>query len=478
MALDLDLVRPTTPCAPHIVPLSPIDQIMVRVYVTCIFCFPLPLGTDHQTLCSRLKGGLSLTLSEIPFIGGCIVPEEGDRGRLQILVGEGYGIRFSYRDYTDGSSQKLWPKSYNELKAAQFPISALDAGKLSPLDMVPTSPTPAVMAVQANFINGGLLLTTCIHHSASDGTGLATVLKVWAEHSRRENVADGLPSPIALRWKEMDRSTLKHGQAGADIKDFPEFRVRDGTKVPVLDRVGASSTCPVKDHCIFYFSPSHLAQLKLAASATNPAEPWVSTNDALCALLWRHISRARGLGSAESGKQNMTPVQFTCAVQARRRFSPPLPDDFLGNCVTWCPATLDVDALTSPSSPLYKVAITLRTAITRLDSARLWGVIGAIDAIPDTTNLEVTSYDNPGRSLVVSSWADMGLYGVDWGQGIGRPEYVRITAQPTTGGVGAALIFPRLLDGGLEVVIGVEVETMRRLRADQEFMRFAEWRCS
>lgn len=428
-------------------------------------------------MCSRLKQGLALTLSEIPFIGGCVVPEGGERGRVQIQVGEGSGVRFSYRNYTEELPQNAWQNSYNKLKAAYFPISALGPGKFSPLATVPTSPTPAVMAVQANFINEGLLLTTCIHHSASDANGLTTVLRVWAQHSRECGV-EGLPPSIALDWKAMDRSTLMNGQAGVDIKEFPEFRVRGGPEVTVLDRVGASSTCPEKEHCIFYFSPSHLTQLKLAASSNNPAKPWVSTNDALCALLWRHISRARGIGSSESEKHDMLPVQFTRAVEGRRRLSPPLPDDFLGNCVTWCPATLDIDTLTSPSSPLYNVASTLRTAVTHFDSAHLRGVIGVIDSIPDIANLEITSYDNPGRSIAVTSLADMGLYQVDWGQGIGQPEYVRTTAAPRTGGVGAAGIFPRLLDGGLEIVLGVEVETMRRLRADEEFMRFAKWRCT
>ena len=49
-----------------------------------------------------------------------------------------------------------------------------------------------------------------------------------------------------------------------------------------------------------------------------------------------------------------------------------------------------------------------------------------------------------------------------------------------------AVVFPRVprghgedvgVEGGLEVVLGLEREVMERLRTDQEFMGFAEWRC-
>lgn len=433
---------------------------------------------EHKALYSRLKHGLAETLSELPLLGGCIVPEVGKRGRVQIQIDEGCGIRFPLRDYTDTSSQSPWQLSYDELKVAHFPISALDAGKLSPVEFVPTSPKPPIMVVQANFINGGLLLTTSIHHSASDAIGFAKVLKVWAKHTKRGRPAGGITSPTTPDWGAMDRSVLMKGHPEADVKDFPGFRVRDGSEVTALQRIGASPACPPKEHSLFYFSPSHLAELKLAASSQNPTEPWVSTNDALCAHLWRHISRARGLGSAGSGYHGSLPVQCTFAVQGRRRLLPPLPENFLGNAATLGPATLDIDTLTSPSSPLYKVASRLRSEITRIDSAHIRGVVGMIDSVSDLGNLEIAVFDYPQRDLTMSSWSDLGLLQVDWGQGIGRPEYLRITEQLSTGAIGAAAIFPRLLDGGLEVLIGVEVDTMKRLKADEEFLKFAEWRCT
>ena len=72
----------------------------------------------------------------------------------------------------------------------------------------------------------------------------------------------------------------------------------------------------------------------------------------------------------------------------------------------------------------------------------------------------------------------MRLYELDWGRELGRPDRVRVLKQPSTGGVGGVAIFPRLPDGGLEVILGLEVGTMKRLRTDGEFLKFAEWRCT
>lgn len=136
---------------------------------------------------------------------------------------------------------------------------------------------------------------------------------------------------------------------------------------------------------------------------------------------------------------------------------------------------MDIENLVSPSVPLYTVARTVRTALAKFDDARLRE---AIDSVSNISHLEITCYDDPERSLGLSSWADMGLYELDWGRALGRPDRVRVLKQPSTGGVRGGAIFPRLPDGGLEVILGIEVGAMKRLRADAEFVKFAEWRCT
>lgn len=73
---------------------------------------------------SKLKAGLSLTLSELPFIGGYLFPEEGAAGgRFQINVDEGHGMRYVYRDFTIFDSQA---SLYNYSTKARWQVRDFD----------------------------------------------------------------------------------------------------------------------------------------------------------------------------------------------------------------------------------------------------------------------------------------------------------------------------------------------------------------
>lgn len=475
MAQDTEFVTPAVPAPPQTIRLTPVDQLMVGSYINLILCFPLSTSTNIQETYAKMKSGLTPTLSEIPFVGGVVVPEEGGRGRHQINIDQGYGMRFVFRNFATTSTFKC---SYEELQRAKFPNSAMDAEKLSPFGYIPTSATPAVMAAQANFFTGGMLLTVSILHTASDVLGLAEILKCWVKNIKDADAANGIsPQAPVPPARSMDRATMMKGHSGADIKDFPEYRLLEGQKETLQQRLGVVEAAPPTEFSTFYFSPAHLAQLKRAASSPNPDDPWISTNDALCAFIWHHTSLARRLLS--SPHSTSRPLMFAMAVEGRRRLSPPLQPSYLGNATFFCPITAPVSSVVSPSS-LYALAFQFRTAITRFDNARMRDIIGLIDGMPVVSDLKVTCYDDPGRGLWMTSWADMGLYELEWGEGMGVPECVRIPELPTEGGTfpGAGAIFPRLPDGGLEAILGLEVETMERSRADEAWGTFAEWVCS
>lgn len=92
----------------------------------------------------------------------------------------------------------------------------------------------------------------------------------------------------------------------------------------------STSLSPPLKLCIFRISATQLSQLKSAASAPNPSDGWISTNDALSALLWRHITRARSRAvyTATSGPLfPETALNFSLALEARRRVVPALPEE-------------------------------------------------------------------------------------------------------------------------------------------------------
>lgn len=208
---DTDFVKPIRPAPTQKVSLTSVDQFMTDTYVCFVMLFPLSTGADNRDLYGTLKAGLSLTLSEIPLIGGYLAPEEGSQsGRLQINIDEGHGIKFVYRDLL-ASDRAGFNYSYDQFKRDHFPISALDPDKIHSVPFAVTSPRPTTMGVQASFIHYGLILSNCIHHRVSDGLGLAAVLKVWAKNTRMVDATNGsdlVAANYKLREISMDRTPM------------------------------------------------------------------------------------------------------------------------------------------------------------------------------------------------------------------------------------------------------------------------------
>ncbi|MDI1486222.1 MAG: hypothetical protein OHK93_005448 [Ramalina farinacea] len=485
--VDADFVKPAKPAPPQVVALSPADQNMPDVYICFLTLFPLSTSSDNQAVYSKLKAGLSLTLSEFPFIGGRLARDEAAAGeRFQIQIDEHHGIKMIHREL------KL---SYPELKRNNFPCSAFDPEQTLPVPIRSTKPDPAVMAIQANFIHGGLILSICVHHRACDALSIGVVLKAWALHTVAAEMANGDVLGAAIGGLipiSTSRAPLCDGLIGARLQDFPEYRVLDNRKAtparppPMLK----SPLGPLK-LCIVYISASHLADLKSVASGSNATDGCISTNDALRAFLWRHITRARSKvasalqqpgsssspsSSSSSSFTSQDRLNFAVAVEARRRMVPALPADYLGNAVFYCPVTSDLSTVASPAMPLSDVAKLIRDAVSGFDTAKIRGVLGLIDSLPRASDLMIRVYDDPMRGFVITSWADMGLYGLYWGVELGKVESVRAPNAVPPVGTPVCRVFPRLPNGALEISICLEEPAIEALREDEEFIAYAEWK--
>jgi hypothetical protein len=76
-----------------------------------------------------------------------------------------------------------------------------------------------------------------------------------------------------------------------------------------------------------------------------------------------------------------------------------------------------------------------------------------------------------GPDVVETSWADLGVYRLQWGGAIGSLDAVRM---PGEGADGSVMIMPRLKDGGLDVIVGLSTAAMEKLLDDKEFTSVAQ----
>lgn len=253
--------------------------------------------------------------------------------------------------------------SYAELRASNFPIAKLTTTNLSPLGVMPQPPQP-VMAAQANFIKGGLLLTVAVHHSVCDASAVYTILESWANNT---SAAQGLANPTNYDPVSNDRTLLMNGDTSAKIEEFPEYFIQptpvvtSTATVELHQQNAIPFNLPPMSWKIFYFSPESLAAIKQSADA-------YSTTDALTSFVWRHMTLARNSPdqqtAAADGAEKTTAL--LCAVDVRNRTSPPLPPTYLGNAsMAGITQRLPISTLTSKFG-LQKGATAIRSALKKV----------------------------------------------------------------------------------------------------------------
>jgi hypothetical protein len=461
-----DIVRPTDYGLPQISAkqaLTPLDMNMPRLYGTrWILCFPLDAAADKLEVYADLKAGLAQTITRIPWISGNVGAEkESSPEHQRIAVVDGsFGVLLKFNDFT--SSADRFP-SYEELKAAHFPLSKLSTAQLSPLGVMPQDNTPSVMAAQANFIKDGLLLTVCAHHSVCDAIGLSTVLQIWAQMTSSAHNDSSLSS---IDPRINDREPLMTGTSGASLDRFPEYLM---APTPPAARADATShqmaatpfKLPDMTARIFYFSPSSLTFLKTAAAA-------YSTNDALHALIWRHVTLAR-MAAGSMSDNGATTLLY--AANMRSKVSPPLPHNYTGNAsIASVTRHMSAKEMTA-SDGLIAAAAAIRSSVGKLNEPyRVALLIGLLLSRPNATDFKFAYNGFLGPDMSSTSWAELNVYEMEWGR-LGKAEAFRI---PGEGADGSMIVLPRVEDGGLEVVVALESRAMESLIADGEFGRWAD----
>lgn len=466
------------------VTLSPLDQIMPRLYVRLILCLQ-PQGSleeDRAMIFSALEKGLENTLAEIPYLGGVVSGDDDHSGKVRITPGA--GVLLHLNNLEDNNDM-----SYQTLKDSHFSHSSLDteSSNVKALaEILSPESNPPVMVARVNIVKGGLILAIGIHHSVMDAAGFATVLKTWAGHTKTSFLSPGASGdeaakPNLLPPNSLDRNPLIKASmaAGVDpqvkIKDHPQYKLQPTPPIQKDTKDAPTTpptfTLPPMTLTVFYFAVSKLAALKLSAS---PSSSFISTNDALCALLWSSITRARTLPENTAEGRETPSSRLGFAVDGRRRLSTPLPPSYLGNVNIYASTRLPVSTL-SKNAELKSIASAIRSAITEIDNDRIQDAIALINSIPNVTDLKPAFNSFLGPDLAITSWRDMELVGLDWGAGIGKVEAVRL---PNVAFDGLCVVLPALADGGLEVAVGLESSAMERLKRDEAFLTAAEVRCN
>lgn len=511
--------------------LTPLDNFLPQVTnsVNKILFFPTS-GNERDAIVQHLRNAFARMMESLPWIAGNVtnIKHKLQHGRLAIAapwmtVDDLLTVNdLEYLDYT-------------KLKAEHFPLQALKEEEIWP-----EPKGRATLQARINFVRGGIILAVRAAHCVTDGHGLGTITKIWAAYCRGEDgklllgkdcqdrgrLMSGPPAKLSEfhGYKELpDRKQAPdHGSAHRLTKlcKWVSTRARNGL-LPVLRivsdlityrsiRVALRPRKPVEEGPrqveIFFFSASRLRELKEAVTASVKAEgqteskAWISTHDALVSLLWCCITQTWKDCNYPARDSNPDPLRrlrwqiaarttqpisvLAFFINARRLVKDPPLESYIGNVVLLNSLRGAFDDVNPTLDSVARHAYALRRKIAEYDEDYLMRLVGALGTVPDVARTRLSDGPFPQSTICINSWAAMDYYSTDWGSVVGgRPERVRLSQFQVDP---FCLVLPKLdaKDGwsedecGIEVAVNLKSTFMRRLKQDELFNRFAEWRCS
>ncbi|KAI9879280.1 MAG: hypothetical protein M1830_009010 [Pleopsidium flavum] len=431
----------------------------LKTYNHGTFLFPLSDETSRESVVEALETATAKITSKIPWLADQVVNEgkgPGNSGTFKLAPWPSSAPLNTLVRVKDCSD--VCPL-YADIIKAQGPVSMLDGNVLCPLPGFPLSydeskigPAP-VVAVQANFIKGGLLLTFSNQHNIMDATGLFMFIMLLATAMRGEEIPDR-----AIEQANRDRKTVVPLlSAGEVIRDHSHLRrplSSETSQPPAAPRSPAS-------WAYFRFLKKNIPKVK--ALATDPegydsSVPFISSNDALCAFYWKRLAAAR----LNNGQDPEAVSKFSRAIDARTAMGVPM--EYMGQMVYFAATWLSLKELVN--LPLSAVASRMRKDLNDVNnefSVRSYATFLA--GVPDKSMLAYGGPFNRDTDIGSSSMSQA-IVILNFGV-LGVPE---LTRRPKLAPVPGCLYFYPPEDAGdLPVLVCLNEQDLETMKADPEW---------
>ncbi|PVH94408.1 hypothetical protein DM02DRAFT_693131 [Periconia macrospinosa] len=482
--------------------LNTLDQTMLRIYVRHLHIFQFPDPQKRDEAFQTLRGSFFLTLRQLPFLAGFIQPPTEQEGRLYLKYSEEISEELTGGLFTlNIATTENDELRFDNLEAEGFPPSKLSRDAFCPklLKNHPGLDDPfaeglvsfkkdiavPVLAAQANFVHGGLILSVYANHSVLDGTGVAQFYRIWSSHISSDNhlKAAGIhaepPVPPVLGLsgvasEETQRHALDEFGKLSEPEDCPEVRYPGtASNTPKL-----RSTPYDLSARVFVFSSSTI--LKLTSELSSLTNARISSFTALLTLLWTQITLARASCLEE---KNIQETKLTMAFDHRKNLKEYIDDTYLGNCATGITTSSPLAAMLSSSSKpitsdhLAPIAQCISAALSSTTLNWLKPRLSLFSRTPNPHHLSLDIDIFNGPDLFVTSWMNIGTDCVwDIPGVVGQaPKAIRKPQSKTEGNIH---ILPRLKmatpDAPFEVMVCLEEGEMGRLAKRLEDERWVD----
>lgn len=294
----------------------------------------------------------------------------------------------------------------------------------------------SLLTIQVTELLDGIFIACSVNHSVADGTSY------WNFFNSLSRVfqGSGVTAPIHEHW-------FPDGYGPVFSLPF----TRD-------DQFISRYEAPILRERIFHFSAAALSRIKSKANAhciCKDKAIKISSLQALSAILWRCVTRARGL----------TEDQVTsCCMPAnnRSRLVPPLSDNYFGNCIQILRTFTTASKLLA--NDFEWAALQLNKTIIKHDDKSAREYVSAWLQSPHTYQME--QLVDPG-TIVIASSPRFNMYGNEFG--FGKP--VAILSGYANKFDGEVTLYQGREGGGsIDFGISLNPNVMSALECDEEFL--------
>ncbi|KAA1473424.1 transferase-domain-containing protein [Dentipellis sp. KUC8613] len=431
-------VRPSgklTNPAPAPIVLHGLDFLPPPVYVRLHLFFPP--NQPKSDAVENFRTSLADALDFYPPIAGSLRPGEAGRPTLYCdsrgvdFIHE--NVSYAYRDVPGGDSEALGPQM--ELRN-----------------------DPPLLAVKVTtFSCGTIALCLSMYHLVSDLQGYLDFLFTWAKIARGEPV---MPSSVPHTWA---RTPLQYftGIAAPPPASLPGYTVLDAPAPPPPGP-------PKPAAQIRYFvSDSNMKALKAECKPRLDTDgvPWISSGDALTALLWRASTRCRHGAGVKDGDRDVLGM----AVDGRDRSEGKgmMNGQYFGNFIVGAALDLPTEMLLRKGADgLWRVAGAIRKGLTEQTTPEIIKAkVEFIQSVEPFGRL-MQQYDT-----MLSNWSRFPLTGPSLDFGWGAPTGYAIGDTQFPAGVLSILG----AKGGVLSVLAMEEEAAELARNDEELLKYGKF---
>ncbi|RAH53957.1 hypothetical protein BO85DRAFT_452805 [Aspergillus piperis CBS 112811] len=326
---------------------------MLQVYTHILLLFSMPEGITRDDIVSDLISAVAMIREKVSWMAEKVINVDkspGNSGRYIVVPCPAPGRLIEVKDV----SRELPP--YQVIQRLKAPNYLLDSNLLAPTTAFPQrfedleEDPSRVIRLQANFVEGGVLIDFATQHNMTDGGGVFGFARLVAQAMRGEKFSSDLLEKINCDR----RNVVPLLRPDEPMLDHSHYLRPPGTDVQLMEWPESAQWHVVR------LAATKVTDLKTQATPppgeSDPEVLFITGDDAISAFFWKKLTMMRQRRNTPD-----TRSRFSRAVDGRKVMGVPAEymGDLVHNVATWLTFGELIDL------PLHAIAFHLRREMIR-----------------------------------------------------------------------------------------------------------------